>query len=99
MTGYVLSLTRCQQAAPSRKLNSRAAWWTIPGMAVHVELVAGADSIPVELSEATFAGLVALSEQRGQSVESLLAASIATGLPQLEREVLGERFVGGLKTS
>lgn len=64
-------------------------------MVVHVELVEGADTIPVEFSEATFARLVALSERRGQSVESLLVASIASGLPQLEREVLGEQFVDG----
>ena len=52
-------------------------------------------NIRVELSEATYAQLVALAETHDRTLDDLIRECVQKGLPGLEREVLGEQFVGG----
>lgn len=54
--------------------------------------------IPIEFSDdRVYARLIALSENTGQPVDELIRKGVRLALPDIECEVLGEQFVGGLQ--
>ena len=53
------------------------------------------EPINVELHDSTHARLIAYSENTGRRFNELLLDGVRAGLPELEREILGEQFVDG----